>query len=98
MTAIDARVSADSRNVTVRAEFPNPDRKLLPGMFADVSVITGEAADVLTLPRTAIVYSLYGDNAFVVVPAPSRASGLIVERRFVRVGATRGERSPSSTA
>ncbi|MGD0561928.1 MAG: efflux RND transporter periplasmic adaptor subunit [Roseiarcus sp.] len=101
--AIDARVSAESRNVTARAEFPNPDRKLLPGMFADLTVATGASADVLTLPRTAIVYSLYGDNVFVVEPAPAPSgqaqaagtgdgAGLIVERRFVRVGATRGER------
>ena len=46
--AIDARVSADSRNVTVRAEFANPDRKLLPGMFANVTVTTGAPAEVLT--------------------------------------------------
>jgi len=91
VTAIDARVSSDSRNVTVRAEFANPDHKLLPGMFADVTVTTGAPADVLTVPRTAIVYSLYGDNAFVVVPAKS-GDGLMVERRFVHVGATRGER------
>jgi membrane fusion protein, multidrug efflux system len=91
VTAIDARVSADSRNVTVRAEFANSDRKLLPGMFADVTVTTGAPANVLTVPRTGIVYSLYGDNAFVVVPASS-GNGLIVERRFIRVGATRGER------
>jgi RND family efflux transporter MFP subunit len=91
VTAIDARVSADSRNVTVRSQFANADHKLLPGMFADVTVTTGAPADVLTTPRTAIVYSLYGDNAFVVVPAKS-GDGLIVERRFVRLGATRGER------
>jgi len=91
VTAIDARVSADSRNVTVRAEFANPDHKLLPGMFADVTVTTGAPIDVLSLPRTAIVYSLYGNNAFVVVPAKSGDS-LMVERRFIRVGATRGER------
>jgi len=91
VTAIDARVSADSRNVTVRAQFDNADHKLLPGMFADVTVTTGASADVLTVPRTAIVYSLYGDNAFVVVPAKS-GDGLIVERRFIRIGATRGER------
>jgi membrane fusion protein (multidrug efflux system) len=112
--AIDARVSAESRNVTARAEFANPDRKLLPGMFANMTVTTGEAADVLTLPRTAIVYSLYGDNVFVVEPAPATPpagaqsaqpaqsaanaapaqapAGLIVERRFVRLGAARGER------
>jgi RND family efflux transporter MFP subunit len=91
VTAIDARVSADSRNVTVRAQFANADHKLLPGMFADVTVTTGAPADVLTVPRTAVVYSLYGDNAFVVVPAKT-GDGLAVERRFIRLGATRGER------
>ncbi|HZZ61023.1 MAG TPA: efflux RND transporter periplasmic adaptor subunit [Roseiarcus sp.] len=107
--AIDARVSAESRNVTARAEFANADRKLLPGMFANLTVTTGASADLLTLPRTAIVYSLYGDNVFVVKPAPPPppahsddgaaaatpsppAKGLVVERRFVKVGATRGER------
>jgi membrane fusion protein, multidrug efflux system len=101
--AIDARVSAESRNVTARAVFANPDRKLLPGMFANLTVTTGQPASVLTIPRTAIVYSLYGDNVFVVAAAPHAreqggvsdkggASGLIVERRFVRVGAARGER------
>src|SRR6204780_2056569 len=101
--AIDARVSADSRNVTARAVFANPDRKLLPGMFANLTVTTGEPASVLTVPRTAIVYSLYGDNVFVVRAAPHArqeggvsdtggASGLIVERRFVKVGPAQGER------
>jgi RND family efflux transporter MFP subunit len=100
--AVDARVSADSRNVTARAVFANPDRKLLPGMFANLTVTTGAPKTTLTLPRTAIVYSLYGDNVFVVTAAPhareqggvadSGASGRIVERRFVRVGAAKGER------
>lgn len=70
-------------------------------MFANVTVATGASADLLTLPRTAIVYSLYGDTVFVVEPAPAAgaqaaaaggANGLIVERRFVHVGAVRGER------
>ena len=95
--AIDARVSAELRNVTARAEFANPNRKLLPGMFANLTVTTGAPADVLTLPRTAIAYSLYGDNVFVVKPSPPPAgqtasTSLVVERRFVRVGAVRGER------
>jgi membrane fusion protein, multidrug efflux system len=101
--AIDARVSAESRNVTARAVFANPDRKLLPGMFANLTVTTGEPASVLTVPRTAIVYSLYGDNVFVVRAVPhgreqggvsdkGGPSGLIVDRRFVHVGPARGER------
>ncbi|WP_246731837.1 efflux RND transporter periplasmic adaptor subunit [Methylocapsa sp. S129] len=103
IAAIDARISQDTRNLLVRAEFPNPDHKLLPGMFANIAVTTGAPADVLTLPRTAIIFSLYGDNVFVVKPAPPKASeaqaagkddkpNLIAERRFVRVGDTRGER------
>jgi RND family efflux transporter MFP subunit len=104
VTAIDARVNADTRNVLVRAEFENADRKLLPGMFANVEVTTGAPADVLTLSRTAIVYSLYGDNIFVVKAAPPKAGeaqaataggpteNLVVERRFVRLGDARGDR------
>jgi RND family efflux transporter MFP subunit len=98
ITAIDARISAESRNVTVRAQFDNPDAKLLPGMFANVAVTTGAPVKVLTLPRTAAIYSLYGDNVFVVKTAPPSADtpadkpGLVVERRFVRFGPTQGER------
>ena len=91
VTAIDARVSSESRNVIVRSEFDNGDHKLLPGMFANVTVNTGAPADVLTVPRTAVVYGLYGDSAFVVIPAPS-GDGLVVDRRLIRLGATRGER------
>ena len=106
--AIDARVAIESRNITARAEFANPDRRLLPGMFANLTVTTGEPQEVLTVSRTAVVYSLYGDNVFVVKQAPpageiaqagpaggavqTASPGLVVERRFVRVGAARGER------
>jgi membrane fusion protein (multidrug efflux system) len=106
IAAIDARVSQDTRNLLVRAEFPNPDHKLLPGMFANIDVTTGAPVDVLTLPRTAIIFSLYGDNVFVAKPAPpappkageAQAApsdgkpAIIAERRFVRVGEIRGER------
>jgi RND family efflux transporter MFP subunit len=102
VSSIDARVSSDTRNVLVRAQLPNPDHILLPGMFANVEVTVGKPADVLTLPRTAISFSLYGDNIFVVKPAPPKegeaqaapAEGgpKVVERRFVRVGEARGER------
>ncbi len=101
--AIDARISQDTRNVLVRAEFANAEHKLLPGMFANIEVTTGSPAEVLTLPRTAIIYSLYGDNVYVVKPAPPPSGeaqaatrddkpALVVERRFVRVGEARGER------
>jgi len=72
---VDARVSQDTRNVMVRGVFANPDRQLLPGMYANVQVLAGEAQKIVTLPRTAISYSLYGDSIFVLVPAAPESGG-----------------------
>jgi membrane fusion protein (multidrug efflux system) len=97
---VDARVSQDTRNVTVRGLFANPDHVFLPGMFANVSVMAGKPVETVTLPRTAVTYSLYGDSVFVVVPiapAPDAAGSEAqaaaksdiaykVERRAVRIG------------
>jgi membrane fusion protein (multidrug efflux system) len=69
--SLDARVSQDTRTLLVRGLLPNQERMLLPGMFANVTVLVGEAADVITVPRTAITYSLYGDSVYVVKSAPA---------------------------
>jgi membrane fusion protein (multidrug efflux system) len=104
---IDARVSQDTRNVTVRGLFANPDHVLLPGMFANVAVLAGKPIETVTLPRTAITYSLYGDSVFVVVPVPSAGTpqetggaqaavpadvAYKVERRAVRLGDVQDDR------
>lgn len=68
---LDARVAADTRTLLVRAIIQNPDRKLLPGMFVNVAVQAGEPVEVVTVPRTAVTYSLYGDSVYVVKPAPA---------------------------
>lgn len=120
--AFDARLSQDTRTLMVRGKLPNPDRKLLPGMFANVAVLAGSAKELVTVPRTAVTYGLYGDSVWVVKegapeppasPAPTAAAEpvasaaaaepctvgaipaepkLTVERRFVRVGPTEGDR------
>ncbi|MGH6734764.1 MAG: efflux RND transporter periplasmic adaptor subunit [Methyloceanibacter sp.] len=76
--AFDARLSKDSRTLMVRGTLKNPDRKLLPGMFAQVAVLAGSPKELVTVPRTAVTYSLYGDSVWVVketapVPAESEA-------------------------
>ncbi|MCB1377784.1 MAG: efflux RND transporter periplasmic adaptor subunit [Alphaproteobacteria bacterium] len=93
----DARVSNDSRMITVRASIDNPDGKLVPGMYANVLVDSGVPETVVTVPQTAITYSLYGDNVFVVVPATkldpnAKPEELAIERRFVKAGAVRDGR------
>lgn len=80
IATIDARVAADTRNVLVRGELDNKAKQLLPGMFANINVLAGAPAETVTLPRTAVNYSLYGDNVYVVTPAavsaqPAPAAG-----------------------
>ena len=98
--SLDARVSAETRNLVVRAEVKNADKRLKPGMFANVAVLVGKAQSLVTLPRTGVTYSLYGDSVYVVKPAPAAAGSaqaapadqMIVERRAVKLGASRGAR------
>jgi membrane fusion protein (multidrug efflux system) len=74
--AFDAKLGQDTRTLMVRAKAPNPDRKLMPGMFANVAVLAGGAKEFVTVPRTAVTYGLYGDSVWVVnegapEPAPT---------------------------
>ncbi|MFZ1104652.1 MAG: efflux RND transporter periplasmic adaptor subunit [Hyphomicrobiaceae bacterium] len=77
--SLDARVAQDTRTLLVRGSLPNRSAKLLPGMFANVTVLVGNPRTVVTVPRTAINYSLYGDSLYVVkavdAPAESAAKG-----------------------
>ena len=59
--AVDSKVNSTSRNLQIRARLPNPDRKLLPGMFATVEAPIDSPERLVTLPQTAIVYNTYGD-------------------------------------
>jgi membrane fusion protein (multidrug efflux system) len=106
--AIDARVEASTRAFVVRATLPNPERKIAAGMFANVQVVVGEPQPVLTVPVTAVTYSLYGDSVYVVRPKKAQNDGpatsstagtgktaepaLEAERRFVKLGELRDGR------
>jgi membrane fusion protein (multidrug efflux system) len=102
--AFDARVAQDTRTLMVRGRLPNADRQLLPGMFANMAVLEGKPKKLVTVPRTAVTYGLYGDSVWVVKegpPAPEKTASvgevevpapqLTVERRFVRVGPSQGD-------
>lgn len=71
--SLDARVATETRTLLVRGYLSNPTRELLPGMFANVAVLAGEPREFVTVPRTAVAYSLYGDSIYVVRPAQAQA-------------------------
>lgn len=100
ISAINPKVEDATRNVLVRATLPNPDGRLLPGMFTSLQVVLGDDTRQLVLPESAITYTLYGNSVYVVVPKKN-AEGqpenddkgqaqLSVERRFVVTGERRG--------
>jgi membrane fusion protein (multidrug efflux system) len=92
---LDARIDRETRNILVRAQIANPDKKILPGMYGDVTVEAGAPQKLVTAPRTAIAFSLYGDSVFVVLPddaAKGYDGPLHIERRFVRIGESRADR------
>lgn len=56
--AIDSAVNPNNRTVMVRARVPNPQAKLLPGVFAEVNVLFAGDASVVMIPQTAIMYEV----------------------------------------
>jgi membrane fusion protein (multidrug efflux system) len=94
ITAINPIVDTSTRNVQVRATFENPEQLILPGMFANVSVITDAHQDLLTLPQTAISFNPYGSIAYIVKETgkdKNNAPILTANQVFVTTGDSRGD-------
>ena len=92
--AINSKVDQSSRNVQVRATLHNPDKRLVPGMFANVRIQYGEKNQQITLPQTVVTYNPFGDTVFVVEQGAiddKAKPHLTVQQRFVKLGATRGD-------
>ncbi len=86
-----------SRNVQVRATFANADRRLIPGMYANVDIENGEATTQITLPQTAITYNPYGDTVYLVKERHRRQGQGAIDGAATFVSVTRAAtRSPSS--
>lgn len=89
VTAIEPQVDSAMRAIKVQATLPNPERLLLPGMFANVQVVLPPAPDVVTLPETAVEYTLYGDSVYLIREEGRDDAGkpiLKAHRTFVKTG------------
>ncbi|MGI9371865.1 MAG: efflux RND transporter periplasmic adaptor subunit, partial [Hyphomicrobiales bacterium] len=51
---ISPKVDPNTGTITVRITFPNPDKSLRPGQFANVDVQLEDQSDVLTVPEEAV--------------------------------------------
>ncbi|NTU76679.1 MAG: efflux RND transporter periplasmic adaptor subunit [Alphaproteobacteria bacterium] len=94
VTAVNAKVEENTRNIEVRATLRNADKALKPGMFATVSVTTGAPQQYLTLPQTAIAFNPYGSTVYIVETTGADDKGAkqpTAKMVFVQTGATRGD-------
>jgi membrane fusion protein (multidrug efflux system) len=101
LAAVDPAIDATTRSIKLRASLPNRDEKLLPGMFARISVILPESRDVMILPVSALVHASYGDSVFVVEDRKDDAGNPVTtadghhakaaRQQFVKVSETRGD-------
>ena len=82
---ISPMVNPEDRTVKVRAEIPNPEYRLKPGMFAEVTIDRSGADDSLLLPRQAVLNPR--DGSRIVFTA---ADG-VARQQQVRVGFAWGE-------
>ena len=80
----DLTVDQTSGQVTLRAQVPNPDHLLLPGMYVRVQFEQAQAADGIILPQQAVTRSSTGDTVMVVGPEGN------VTPRHVRLGPAQG--------
>lgn len=87
--AIDAKIEEATRNINVRAQLPNEQTLLLPGMYADIYLLLAQPTARLAVPSTAVVFSSFGDAVFVVTQSDS--DGQIAQRVQVTIGEQRGD-------
>ena len=89
INAVDPLVDSASRNFQAEATVENPARKLLPGMFVRLAVLSGAKQHYLTLPQTSITFNPYGSTVFL-VQKDEKGKGT-AQQTFVTTGPTRGD-------
>ena len=85
VTSIDNQVDRASRSVTVRAEIPNDDGRLVPGMLLGVEVHRDERRRP-AIPESALMRQADQAYVYVVEEGDGDGEGQVARRRDVEVG------------
>lgn len=82
----DLTVDSQTGQITLRAEVPNPDGQLLPGLYVRVRLSQAQAEAAVLLPQQAVTRAAQGDHVLVVDDQGQ------VQRRAVHLGGQRDGR------
>jgi multidrug efflux system membrane fusion protein len=88
ITTIEPQIATETRNIRVQATIQNPDRVLKPGMFVTTTIVLPDKPPVITVPETAVDYTLYGDSVFLIGEKKEEdgKTSLTATRTFVQTG------------
>jgi len=102
IASIDPQVDPNTRAIKIRGELDNADHALQPGMYARVDVVLPPQPDVVTIPETAVDYTVYGDSVYVVKEGKDKDGKpmtdkdgkpqLVAEQTFVTLGERFGDK------
>lgn len=79
--AIDSAIDSNTRNLALRAQIPNPEHKLIPGSFVQVTLLTGKPQPYLTIPLTAIVYDATQNFVYTVVKEHAVKTPIVIDQQ-----------------
>ena len=82
----EAKVDAHTGQVTLRGEFPNPKRELLPGMYVRVLIEQGIDTDAIAVPQQAIQRNGGGGSEVFVIKDDNRVAIQTVRTGSVQDG------------
>jgi len=82
----EAKVDAYTGQVTLRGQFPNPNRELLPGMYVRVLIEQGIDSDSIAVPQQAIQRDAGGGSEVFVVKDDGRVAAQPVRTGAVQDG------------
>lgn len=79
---VDNAVDATTGTIELKALFPNRDRALWPGQFANVSLVLETEADALAVPTAAVQNGQSGTFVWVVAGGKAEARPVVVKRSW----------------
>jgi len=80
----DLTVDATTGQITLRAQVPNPDGQLLPGLYVRVRLEQAQAQQAILLPQQAVTRSEHGDTVLAIGPDGKPAP------RTIQIGGQQG--------
>ena len=104
LVAINSLINQLTRNIAVQAQFANDKGTLLPGMFVNGQIETGDVMPAIVVPLTSVKFASFGDSVFVITEpqeekyevTPSQKSDASqkqfqVIQQFVKLGRIKGD-------